>query len=111
MSEHGQQGIATTAQSFAFESLKHLDTRAQRQLQLLQAAFVFLLQELAGGDKRGMQAASMVIVKKGGGVWLNNDTVLRFQVDDQENPFKEMRRVVENWNKSRGRGPVKPGQQ
>jgi uncharacterized Ntn-hydrolase superfamily protein len=66
--------------------------------------------QAAGGDKRGMQAASMVIVKKGGGVWLNNDTVLRFQVDDQENPFKEMRRVVENWNKSRGRGPVKPGQ-
>jgi uncharacterized Ntn-hydrolase superfamily protein len=57
-----------------------------------------------------MQAASMVIVKKGAGVWLNNDTVLRFQVDDQENPFKEMRRVVENWNKSRGRAPVKAGQ-
>jgi uncharacterized Ntn-hydrolase superfamily protein len=62
----------------------------------------------AGGDKRGMQAASMVIVKKGGGVWLNNDTVLHFQVDDQENPFIELRRVVENWNKSRGRQPVKP---
>jgi hypothetical protein len=43
-------------------------------------------------------------------VWLNNDVVLRFQVDDQVDPFKELRRVVENWNKSRGRGPVKPGQ-
>jgi len=68
--------------------------------------------QAAGGDTRGMQAASMVIVKKGGGNWLNNDTVLRFQVDDQENPYKELRRVVENWNKSRGRNPVKPtGQQ
>jgi uncharacterized Ntn-hydrolase superfamily protein len=50
-----------------------------------------------------MQSASMVVVKKGAGVWLNNDTVLRFQVDDQENPYKELRRVVENWNKSRQR--------
>jgi uncharacterized Ntn-hydrolase superfamily protein len=69
--------------------------------------------QAAGGDKRGMQAASMVIVKKGAGVWLNNDTVLRFQVDDQENPYKELRRVVENWNASRAKGgarAVKPGQ-
>jgi uncharacterized Ntn-hydrolase superfamily protein len=27
----------------------------------------------AGGDTRGMQSAAMIIVKKGGGVWLNND--------------------------------------
>ncbi len=47
----------------------------------------------------------MVIVKKGAGVWLNNDTVLRFQVDDQENPYKELRRVVENWNKSSRQSP------
>jgi uncharacterized Ntn-hydrolase superfamily protein len=66
--------------------------------------------QAAGGDTRGMQAASMVIVKKGGGVWLNNDTVLRFQVDDQEDPYKELRRVVENWNKRRP-NPVRPQQQ
>jgi uncharacterized Ntn-hydrolase superfamily protein len=69
--------------------------------------------QAAGGDTRGMQAASMVIVKKGAGVWLNNDTVLHFQVDDQQNPFKELRRVVENWNAARAKGgarAVKPGQ-
>jgi uncharacterized Ntn-hydrolase superfamily protein len=55
-----------------------------------------------------MQAASMVIVKKGGGNWLNNDTVLRFQVDDQENPYKELRRVVERWNAARDAGRTKP---
>ena len=38
--------------------------------------------QAAGGDKRGMQSAAMVIVKKNGGVWLNNDVVLRLQVDD-----------------------------
>ena len=33
----------------------------------------------AGGDRRGMQSATMLIVKKDGGVWLNNDVVLRLQ--------------------------------
>src|SRR6187401_2150728 len=88
----------------AFEETKgHLSLRLMAALEAGQAA---------GGDTRGMQAASMVIVKKGAGVWLNNDTVLRFQVDDQENPFKELRRIVENWNASRAKGgarAVKPG--
>ena len=38
--------------------------------------------QAAGGDKRGQQSAALVIVRKGCGVWLNNDTVLRLQVDD-----------------------------
>jgi uncharacterized Ntn-hydrolase superfamily protein len=49
----------------------------------------------AGGDKRGMQSAAMIIVKKDGGVWLHNDTVLRLQVDDNPEPLKELRRLVE----------------
>jgi uncharacterized Ntn-hydrolase superfamily protein len=49
----------------------------------------------AGGDKRGMQSAAMLIVKKNGGVWLNNDVVLRLQVDDSPEPLKELRRLVE----------------
>jgi uncharacterized Ntn-hydrolase superfamily protein len=51
--------------------------------------------QIAGGDKRGMQSAAMVIVKKDGGVWLHNDTVLRLQVDDNPEPIKELRRLVE----------------
>jgi len=51
--------------------------------------------QVAGGDKRGMQSAAMLIVKKNGGVWLNNDTVLRLQVDDSPEPIKELRRLVE----------------
>ncbi|MFT5526391.1 MAG: putative Ntn-hydrolase superfamily protein, partial [Pirellulaceae bacterium] len=35
----------------------------------------------AGGDIRGMQSAAILIVKKNGGPWLNNDTVMRLQVD------------------------------
>lgn len=51
--------------------------------------------QVAGGDKRGMQSAAMVIVKKNGGVWLHNDAVLRLQVDDNPEPIKELRRLVE----------------
>ena len=51
--------------------------------------------QVAGGDKRGMQSAAMVIVKKDGGVWLHNDVVLRLQVDDSPEPIKELRRLVE----------------
>jgi uncharacterized Ntn-hydrolase superfamily protein len=50
--------------------------------------------EAAGGDSRGKQSAAMLIVKKGGGVWVNNDVVARLQVDDSPDPLKEMRRLV-----------------
>jgi uncharacterized Ntn-hydrolase superfamily protein len=59
--------------------------------------------QAAGGDKRGMQSAAMLIVKKGGGVWLNNDVVLRLQVDDNPEPIKELRRLVEK--AAQGRRP------
>jgi uncharacterized Ntn-hydrolase superfamily protein len=51
--------------------------------------------QAAGGDTRGMQSAAMLIVKKSGGVWLNNDVVLRLQVDDHAQPITELRRLVE----------------
>ena len=51
----------------------------------------------AGGDKRGMQSAALIIVnvKKNCGIWLNNDVELRLQVDDSPEPIKELRRLVE----------------
>jgi uncharacterized Ntn-hydrolase superfamily protein len=57
----------------------------------------------AGGDTRGMQSAAMLIVKKDGGVWLNNDIVLRLQVDDNPEPLKELRRLIETAAKQRER--------
>lgn len=51
--------------------------------------------QAAGGDKRGMQSAAMLIVKKDGGVWLHNDVVLRLQVDDHTEPITELRRLVQ----------------
>jgi uncharacterized Ntn-hydrolase superfamily protein len=71
----------------AFESTKgHL---SYRLLAALEAG------QQAGGDKRGMQSAAMVIVKKDGGVWLHNDVVLRLSVDDSPQPIAELRRLVE----------------
>lgn len=71
----------------AFESTEgHLSFRLLAALEAGQAA---------GGDTRGMQSAAMIIVKEDGGVWLNNDVVLRLQVDDAEEPIAELRRLVE----------------
>lgn len=52
----------------------------------------------AGGDTRGQQSAAMIIVnvKKGCGVWLNNDVILRLQVDDNPEPIRELRRLAEH---------------
>jgi uncharacterized Ntn-hydrolase superfamily protein len=51
--------------------------------------------QAGGGDTRGQQSAALIVVKKGCGVWLHNDTVLRLQVDDNPEPIKELRRLVE----------------
>jgi uncharacterized Ntn-hydrolase superfamily protein len=84
----------------AFESTSgHL---AQRLTAALEAG------QAAGGDTRGMQSAAILIVGKGQGVWLNNDVVLRLQVDDSPEPIKELRRLVENWNGRRLKGQQRP---
>jgi uncharacterized Ntn-hydrolase superfamily protein len=64
--------------------------------------------QAGGGDKRGQQSAALVIVKKNCGVWLHNDTILRLQVDDNPEPIKELKRIVEKWNERRPRA-VTPG--
>ena len=64
--------------------------------------------QMAGGDKRGMQSAAILVVKKDGGVWVHNDVVMRLQVDDSPEPLKEMRRLVEKSPASHP--PVRPPQ-
>jgi hypothetical protein len=59
--------------------------------------------QAGGGDKRGQQSAALVIVKKNCGVWLHNDTVLRLQVDDNPEPIKELKRLVDRWNERKPR--------
>jgi uncharacterized Ntn-hydrolase superfamily protein len=73
---------------------RHISIRLQEALDAGQRA---------GGDTRGMQSAAMLIVRKGGGVWLNNDVVLRLQVDDNPEPIAELRRLVERAARQRRR--------
>jgi uncharacterized Ntn-hydrolase superfamily protein len=84
----------------AFESTKgHLSSRFTAALEAGQAA---------GGDTRGMQSAAILIVGKRQGVWLNNDVVMRLQVDDSPEPIKELRRLVDGWNERRAKGQQRP---
>lgn len=81
----GQAVVDNMVKAFE-ETPGHLSLRLLAALEAGQAA---------GGDTRGMQSAALLIVKKNGGVWLHNDVVLRLQVDDNPEPIKEMRRLVE----------------
>jgi uncharacterized Ntn-hydrolase superfamily protein len=84
----------------AFESTTgHLSTRLTAALEAGQAA---------GGDTRGMQSAAILIVGRGQGVWLNNDVVMRLQIDDSPEPIKELRRLVDAWNEMRAKGRQRP---
>ena len=71
----------------------HLSTRLVAALEAGQAA---------GGDHRGQQSAALIIVKKDCGVWPHNDVVLRLQVDDNPEPIKELKRLVERAHSSPG---------
>src|SRR4029079_16255334 len=51
--------------------------------------------QAGGGDTRGQQSAALIGVKQDWRVWLHNDTVLRLQVDDNPEPIKDLRRLVE----------------
>jgi uncharacterized Ntn-hydrolase superfamily protein len=49
----------------------------------------------AGGDSRGKQSASMLVVKRGGGRNTNNDRLIYINVDDAPDPFPELRRLLD----------------
>ncbi|HEY3743981.1 MAG TPA: DUF1028 domain-containing protein [Bryobacteraceae bacterium] len=48
----------------------------------------------AGGDSRGKQSASMLVVRKGGGRNTNNDRPIYLNVDDNPTPLVELRRLL-----------------
>ena len=51
--------------------------------------------DAAGGDSRGRQSASMLVVRKGGGRNINNDRYIYINVDDSPDPFTELRRLLD----------------
>jgi uncharacterized Ntn-hydrolase superfamily protein len=73
--------LATT-----FESNAHLEL-AERLIECLAAA------QAAGGDRRGQQSASLLIVQKDEGYAKLSDTVVDLRVDDHERPIAELRRL------------------
>jgi uncharacterized Ntn-hydrolase superfamily protein len=49
--------------------------------------------QAAGGDRRGMQSASLLVVQKDGGYAGLSDTIVDLRVDDHERPLEELRRL------------------
>jgi uncharacterized Ntn-hydrolase superfamily protein len=51
--------------------------------------------DAAGGDSRGRQSASILVVRKLGGRNTNNDRYVYINVDDNPDPFAELRRLLD----------------
>src|SRR6516165_2577368 len=51
--------------------------------------------DFAGGDSRGRQSASILVVRKGGGRNTNNDRYVYINVDDHPEPLRELRRLLD----------------
>ncbi len=49
--------------------------------------------QAAGGDRRGQQSASVIVVQKDGGYAGLSDTLVDLRVDDHERPLEELRRL------------------
>jgi uncharacterized Ntn-hydrolase superfamily protein len=60
---------------------------AERLLDCLAAA------QAAGGDRRGQQSASLLVVERDGGYAGLSDSVVDLRVEDDERPIEELRRI------------------
>src|SRR5690242_858507 len=49
----------------------------------------------AGGDSRGKQSASLLVMSRQGGRNINNDRYIYINVDDNPEPLKELRRLLD----------------
>ena len=81
VSQDTVDALATT-----FEGNAHLSL-AERLIECLAAA------QAAGGDRRGQQSASLLVVEKDGGYAKLSDVVVDLRVDDHERPIAELRRL------------------
>ena len=79
-------GDTVDALAVTFESNAHL-ALAQRLIECLAAA------QAAGGDSRGQQSASLLVVQKNGGYASLSDTLVDLRVDDHEHPIVELLRL------------------
>jgi uncharacterized Ntn-hydrolase superfamily protein len=75
-----------SALAVTFEQNVHLSL-AERLIECLAAA------QAAGGDRRGQQSASLLVVEKDAGYANLSDVVVDLRVDDHERPIAELRRL------------------
>jgi uncharacterized Ntn-hydrolase superfamily protein len=93
VSEATVDALAVTFESTAGNGL------AQRLLECLAAA------QVAGGDRRGQQSASLLVVQRDGGYARLSDIVVDLRVDDHERPVTELRRLHGMHDRLFGRTP------
>jgi uncharacterized Ntn-hydrolase superfamily protein len=79
-------GETVDALAATFEQNGYLSL-AERLLECLAAA------QAAGGDRRGQQSASLLVVEKDAGYAKLSDVVVDLRVDDHESPIAELRRL------------------
>jgi uncharacterized Ntn-hydrolase superfamily protein len=80
----GEETVAALASTF--EETTQLPL-VQRLLECLVAA------QAAGGDRRGQQSASVLVVQRDGGYAGMSDLLVDLRVDDHERPIEELRRI------------------
>ena len=82
----GEETVAALATTFEANPQLSL---AQRLIECLAAA------QAAGGDRRGQQSASLLVVQRDGGYAALSDVLVDLRVDDHERPIEELRRIYE----------------
>jgi len=80
----GEETVAALAATFEANAQLPL---AQRLIECLAAA------QAAGGDRRGQQSASLLVVQRDGGYAGLSDVLVDLRVDDHEHPVQELRRI------------------
>jgi uncharacterized Ntn-hydrolase superfamily protein len=80
----GEGTVAALADTFETNAELPL---VQRLLDCLVAA------QAAGGDRRGQQSASVLVVQRDGGYAGMSDVLVDLRVDDHERPIEELRRI------------------
>jgi uncharacterized Ntn-hydrolase superfamily protein len=80
----GEETVAALATTFEENGRLPL---VQRLLECLVAA------QAAGGDRRGQQSASVLVVQRDGGYAGLSDVLVDLRVDDHERPIQELRRI------------------
>jgi uncharacterized Ntn-hydrolase superfamily protein len=82
----GEETVAALATTFEANPQLSL---VQRLIECLAAA------QAAGGDRRGQQSASLLVVEPSGGYAGLSDILVDLRVDDHEQPIQELRRIYD----------------